>query len=78
MQKKFIVEHHYILSRRIKVEIVQLVHAEYGTTPIIPSGEDTNIDLDALSDDTVQRIFDIVTEYRARLCKPSLTGHIDE
>jgi hypothetical protein len=77
MQKRFIVEHHHILNRRIKVEIVQLVHAEYGNGPIVPSGEDTNIDLDALSRDTVQRIFDIITERRAALCLPSTTGEVD-
>ena len=53
------------------------MHAEYGSGPIMPSGEDTNIDLDALSSDMVQHIFDIVTEHRAALCLPSFTGKID-
>ena len=77
MQKRFIVEHHHILARRIKVEIIQLVHAEYGAGPIKQSGEDTNIDLDALSSDLVQRIFDIVTAHREALCRPSTTGEVD-
>lgn len=78
MQKRFIAKHHDILSRRIKIEIVQLVQDECGPGPIIRSGVDTNIDLDALPVALVQRIYDIVTARREALCRPSTTGEIDD